>query len=115
MAKHFAGFDVVYQVRTGILSNMNDYPVKSNRESGNGRLDIVVRSLDVTIPPVIFELKVSDTFKGLEEAAQQALRQIEEKQYDNWLPAEGYTQVIHYGISFFKKQCLVRAVKKQLI
>ncbi len=99
----------------GILGNMNDYLVKSNRESGNGRLDIIVRSLDVTIQPVILELKVSDTFKGMEAAAEKALWQIEEKQYDNWLPAEGYTQVLHYGISFFKKQCLVKVVKKKLI
>lgn len=48
----------------------------------------------------------------MEAAAEKAIRQIEEKQYDNWLPAEGYGQVLHYGISFFKKQCLVKVVKK---
>ncbi len=96
----------------GILGNMSDYLVRSNREGGNGRFDIVVRSLDVTVPAVILELKVSNSFKGMDAAADMAIRQIEEKRYDNWLPAEGYTQVLHFGIAFFKKQCLVKVVKK---
>lgn len=56
---------------------MKDFIVKSNRESGNGRLDILVRSLDVSIPPVVIELKVPETFKGMEKACQEALRQID--------------------------------------
>lgn len=98
----------------GILGNMKDFLVKSNRESGQGRYDILVRSLDVTIPVAIFELKVSDTFKGMEKACDRALGQIADKGYDTWLPEEGYTQVIYYGIAFFKKQCRVKACRKQL-
>lgn len=73
-----------------------------------------MRSLDVTIPVAIFELKVSDTFKGMEKACDRALGQIADKGYDTWLPEEGYTQVIYYGIAFFKKQCRVKACRKQL-
>lgn len=93
----------------GVLGNMEDYLVKSNRESGNGRLDIVVRSFDVSKAPVIMELKLSDTFKGLETSCDEALSQIREKGYDSWLPEEGYTEVWNYGISFFRKQCKVKA------
>lgn len=93
----------------GILANMSSYLVKSNREAGNGRLDIVVRSLDVRIAPIIIELKVSQTFKGMDAACDTALKQIEEKGYDSWLPEEGYTEVWNYGIAFFKKQCRVKA------
>lgn len=93
----------------GVLGNMEDYLVKSNRESGNGRLDIVVRSFDVSKAPVIMELKLSDTFKGLETSCDEALSQIREKGYDSWLPEEGYTEVWNYGISFFRKQCKIKA------
>lgn len=98
----------------GILGNMKDFLVKSNRESGKGRYDILVRSLDVTVPVAIFELKVSETFKGMEQACDSALRQIGDKEYDAWLPEEGYTQVLYYGIAFFKKQCRVKVYKKML-
>lgn len=93
----------------GILGNMKDYLVKSNREGGNGRSDIVVRSLDVTCPPMVLELKVSENYKGLEAACDRALDQIREKGYDSWLPEEGYTEVWNYGISFYRKQCRIKA------
>lgn len=41
----------------GILSNLQNYLTRSNRESGDGRLDIVVRSPDILQPPAILELK----------------------------------------------------------
>lgn len=98
----------------GILGNMKDFLVKSNRESGQGRYDILVRSLDVTVPAAIFELKVSDTFNGMERSCELALSQIEDKEYDAWLPEEGYTQVFYFGIAFFKKQCRVKVRRKML-
>ena len=67
-----------------------------------------MRHPDVSKTPVILELKVSDTFKGLENACDNALAQIEEMEYDNWLPEEGYSDVWHYGVTFFKKQCKIK-------
>ncbi len=99
----------------GVLGNLKDYLVKSNREAGNGGLDIVVRSLDVSITPVIIELKVSETYQGLEKKCEEALNQIEQKRYDSWLPEEGYTEVLHYGIAFYKKQCKIKGKVKRLI
>lgn len=97
----------------GILENMKEYIVTSNREGGLGRYDIAVRHLDVSKTPVILELKVSDTFKGLEESCDEALNQISEKHYDHWLPDEGYSEVINYGVAFFKKQCKVKARRRE--
>lgn len=98
----------------GVLGNMTEYLVTSNRESGNGRYDILVRSLDVSRPPVILELKVSDTYKGMEAASDKALDQIKEKKYASWLPAEGYTGVWNYGIAFFRKQCIIKGEYQKL-
>lgn len=99
----------------GILVNMKEYLVRSNRESGLGRYDIAVRHLDVSKAPVILELKVSNTFKGMDAACEKALEQIKENHYNDWLPEEGYTQVWDYGIAFFKKQCRVKAVYEELV
>lgn len=96
----------------GMLSNLQNYLTRSNRESGDGRLDIVVRSPDILQPPVILELKVSDSFKGMERACENALQQIENKRYDYWVPEEGYTEAWLYGIAFFRKQCMVKVIHK---
>lgn len=98
----------------GILGNMKEYLVQSNREGGNGRYDIVIRSLDVSHPAMVLELKVTDTYKGLESACDKALSQIKEKEYDSWLPEEGYTEVWNYGIAFFRKQCKIKAEHRDL-
>lgn len=98
----------------GILANLSTYIVRFNREAGAGRYDICVRNQDERIPPVILELKLSATFKGMEGMAQRALEQIEEKQYDAWLSEEGYAQSIRYGIAFFRKRCRVRMDRKEL-
>lgn len=99
----------------GILENLKEYLVTSNREAGLGRYDIAIRSLNVSKPPIILELKVSDTYKGMETACDAALKQIEVNHYDDWLPEEGYTEVLNYGIAFFKKQCRVKSVRKTLV
>lgn len=94
---------------------MKEYLVTSNREAGLGRYDIVIRSLNVSKSPIILELKVSDTYKGMETACDAALKQIEVNHYNDWLPEEGYTEVLNYGIAFFKKQCRVKSVCKTLV
>lgn len=59
------------------------------------------------------ELKVSETYKGMVSACNAALKQIEERGYDSWLPEEGYTEVLLYGIAFFRKQCRIRLRRKK--
>lgn len=98
----------------GILANLKEYIVKSNREAGDGRYDICVCHLDERIPPIILELKVSKTFKNMYAKAIEALEQIEEKHYDMDLAEDGYSQTICYGISFFKKKCKVVMKKRTL-
>lgn len=93
---------------TGILSQSENYLVKSNRESGNGRSDIMVRSPSLRGRSFILEVKVSENIDDLEKDAQKALEQIYDKKYMEELRAEGYKKIDCYGISFFRKDCEVR-------
>ena len=95
----------------GVLNNLRDYLVKSNRESVTGRLDILVCSSNVSKTPVIMELKVLPTYKNMESTCDMAIRQIEEKAYDSSLPEEGYTEVLFYGIAFY----LTHRIKKAIL
>ena len=99
--------DYYHGFTTGLLKMMEGYIVESNRESGMGRSDIIIRSAPYEGIAVIIETKVADSYGQLEEKASQALAQIEEKQYDAGLRSEGYHTFIKYGIAFFKKLCRV--------
>jgi len=98
----------------GMTVNLSDrYRVSSNRESGYGRYDVMVRPLDKKEKAFIFEFKVLDADDGeetLEETAAHALAQIEEKRYEAELAAEGYAQenIRKYGFAFQGKKCLIK-------
>ena len=92
----------------GMLKNIGNYIVQSNRESGNGRPDILVRYPSVRGKAVIIEIKVAKTYQGLEEKCDEALRQIEEQKYEAALRQEGYQKILKYGVTFYKKECMVK-------
>ena len=99
---------------TGILSQSENYLVKSNRESGNGRSDIMVKSPSLRGRSFILEVKVSGDIDALESDAEKALEQIYEKKYMEELRMEGYRKIDCYGISFFRKDCEVRFGSKSM-
>ena len=92
----------------GMLKNIGNYIVQSNRESGNGRPDILVRYPSVRGKAVIIEIKVSKTYQGLEEKCDEALNQIEEQKYEEALRQEGYRDILKYGVAFYRKECMVK-------
>lgn len=92
----------------GMLKNIGNYIVQSNRESGNGRPDILVRYPSVRGKAVIIEIKVSKTYQGLEEKCREALRQIEEQDYEASLRQEGYKDIMKCGVAFYRKECMVK-------
>ena len=92
----------------GMLKNIGSYIVLSNRESGNGRPDILLKYPSVRGKAVILEIKVADTFSGLEEKCDEALRQIEEQEYEESLRQEGYQDILKYGVAFYRKECMVK-------
>ena len=95
----------------GVLSNMKRYLVKSNRESGKGRSDILIKSVSRRGVAVILELKVAKNFDELESKAAEALKQIEDKKYEEELRRDGYKNIIKYGIAFYHKKCRVMVKK----
>ena len=92
----------------GMLKNIGNYIVQSNRESGNGRPDILLKYPSVRGKAVIIEIKVSKTYQGLEEKCDEALRQIEEQRYEEALRQEGYQHILKYGVAFYRKECMAK-------
>ena len=92
----------------GMLKNIGNYIVLSNRESGNGRPDILLKYPSVRGKAVIIEIKVSKTYQGLEEKCDEALRQIEEQRYEEELRQEGYQNIMKYGVAFYRKECMAK-------
>ena len=92
----------------GVLANMHDYIVKSNREGGTGRSDLFIKSVSKRGIAIVIEFKIAKDIDDLEKRAEDALKQIKEKGYDMELRSEGYKNIIKYGISFFEKDCYVK-------
>lgn len=92
----------------GILSGMKDYRVKSNREGGNGRSDLFIKPPTRRKPAFVIEFKVADRFEQLADKAEEALCQIEDRRYVEELKNDGYQTIIQYGISFFRKDCMIK-------
>ena len=93
----------------GMLKNIGNYIVVSNRESGNGRPDIVLKYPSIRGKTVIIEIKVAGSWKELEKKCTEALKQIEEKDYEAELRREGYQNIMKYGVAFYKKECMVKS------
>lgn len=83
------------------------YIVESNYENGLGRSDIVVKDRRKR-RAVVIEAKIAADENTMEKECRNALFQIEEKQYVRKLERSGFRKVIRYGISFYKKECLVK-------
>ena len=93
---------------TGLVSGFADYEVLSNIESGEGRFDLVVKQRSDAEYAAILEFKIAKTYKEMSANCDEALRQIEEKNYIAGLQDELYRNVSKYGICFCKKRCQVK-------
>ena len=96
----------------GLLRGSNpDWLIKSNRESGDGFSDILIKPENPDLG-IVIEVKYAKEFKGLDAACDAALAQIKQKRYDATLRDEGRCDVLAYGIAFCKKRC--KAVGEKL-
>ena len=94
---------------TGLVSGFSGYMVVSNRESGNGRFDLVVKQRSRWHHAAILEFKVVEKYNQMTKACEDALRQIEEKDYEASLRDEQYENIAKLGICFCQKRCRVRS------
>ena len=96
----------------GLLVELRErYEVKSNRESGYGRYDVMLVPLNEADDAIVLEFKVHEAEEenSLQETVQSALKQIEEKNYDAELIALGIAKerIRHYGFAFEGKKVLI--------
>lgn len=86
----------------GILKNHAGWAVKSNKESGDGFADILIKPKNPDAG-IIIELKYARTFDELDQACARAIQQIKDRRYDENLRADGRREILAYGIAFCKK------------
>lgn len=95
----------------GLISLMdNQYKIKSNRESGDGRYDISLLPREDRYPGIIMELKWKKNLSvnELSELADEALAQIDEKRYDAEMKEDGIQSILKFGIAFSGKKVSVK-------
>ena len=112
MLSHFdldKEMEKIYQVfmigLVGFL--MGKYEIISNDESGYGRYDLAMIPIKSNEKAYLMEFKISKTKKGMEEKAQKALKQIDEKKYDTKLKTRGIKNILKIGIAFYGKEVKV--------
>lgn len=96
----------------GLIALMdNQYKIKSNRESGDGRYDISLMPREQRYPGIIMELKWKSNLNAdaLETLAADALAQIDEKRYDSEMMEEGIKNILKLGIAFSGKKVKIKA------
>ena len=97
--------DFYHAFLAGIFTGAG-YSVESNREHGEGRSDVVVYD-SVNGRVAVFEAKYTRVLENLEKECDTALNQIDDRMYAKEFEAD-YDEIFCYGISFFKKRCLVK-------
>ena len=112
MLSHFdldKEMEKIYQVfmigLVGFL--MGKYEIISNDESGYGRYDLAMIPIKSNEKAYLMEFKIAKTKKGMEESAEKALKQIDEKKYDTKLKARGIKNILKIGIAFYGKEVKV--------
>ena len=90
----------------GMLVGNASWVVRSNREAGEGFADILIKTEDPD-SGIIIELKSVDKITDLDRACANAMAQIHDRRYDEYLRDEGRDNILAYGIAFYKKRCKV--------
>ena len=89
----------------------NDYIRLSERETGTGRADLILEPKNKENPAYIFEFKVAEDEKELENYAVEGFYQIKEKQYDVELKNRGINEIIYVGLAFHRKELKMKYEK----
>lgn len=93
---------------TGLLSGFKGYTLKSNRESSDGRLDLMLMERRRRELAIVIEVKDTKNFNELEKLCNEGLAQIDRLRYEAELKHDRYKKIIKYGIAFCQKSCMVK-------
>ena len=99
--------DYYHAFLAGIFVGLG-YSVESNKEHGTGRPDILLKDKK-NRRALIIEAKKSESVDRMDFWCDEAIRQIKREQYGRGL--DGYRTILCYGLSFFKKEALVKKMK----
>ena len=91
-----------------LIQLKREYKVKSNLETGYGRTDVLVLPYDKNKLGFVFEFKVSKNIEELETKAEEALKQIDEKNYEVIMQDEKINHYFKIGMSFYKKELAIK-------
>lgn len=90
----------------GILGVKEEWYVSSSQETGEGYSDILIETENSEMA-ILIEIKYAND-GNLDQACERALRQIEEKKYDEELRENGVDKILKYGIACYMKRCKVK-------
>jgi len=107
---YFDNYEYYYHgFLTGLLIGCGaDWAIKSNRESGNGRSDLLLTTTDGSLG-LIIEIKHAKEAKDIPRLTQEAMTQIETQRYQDAFLGNAIKRVQSYGITFWKKTCEVQS------
>lgn len=88
----------------GLLQSQGSWRVQSNAETGTGYSDISISTRERT--GIVIEIKYAND-GNLDRACEEALKQIEDRNYAEGLRRRGMKKIIKYGMAFYKKECMV--------
>ena len=113
LLESISNFDTLERFYHGLMLDLvvsfrEYYQIRSNRESGEGRYDLMLLPKEKEKPGILFEFKIKEATETLEHAADRALKQIQEKKYDTELLQTKVSYVIKYGIAFDKKKVAIK-------
>ena len=115
MEKSISTFDCSESFYHGLLLSLlcgvPRYTPRSNRESGDGRPDIILYPDRPKDPALIFELKARKKFNEMDAGLNEAFDQIKEKKYAEGVIEDGYIGSVSFGICFCKKSCIIGLLK----
>ena len=95
-----------HEILLGILGVKEGWGVFSNQETGEGYIDILIETENSEIA-ILIEVKYAND-GDLDQACERALKQVEERKYDEELRANGADKILKYGIACYMKHCKVK-------
>jgi hypothetical protein len=96
-----------------MVSLADTHTVQSNKESGDGRYDVMLIPKDTQQLGLILEFKVAEEGDTLDSAAAQALNQINERHYETELRQKNIQKILKIGLAFSGKEVAMQSIASE--